>query len=181
MARTLPPIAMLVILAGAVASANAPRVPHIRVRDAGLERLLQRGLDRSPMLRRLVQTLDESDVIVYVELQPRMPHSLPAGLVLSGAGGGMRYLRISLHPRNTQKQMIEMLGHELQHAVEIAGEASVQSPESLSAHFARIGRRTDNGWETDAARDAGRIARREFTAGTGLATSLAKRSVLERE
>lgn len=181
MARTLTAVLTLVTLAGASASASAPRVPHIRIRDRGVERLLQQAIERSPMLRQLVRTLDASDVIVYVELQPRMPDSLPAGLVLSGAGGGMRYLRISLNPGNTRREMIAMLGHELQHAVEIAREPSVQSHDTLVAYFARIGRRAAKGWETDAARDAGRLVHREFVAGTGLATSLAKRSVLERE
>lgn len=181
MARTLTAVVILVTLAGASASATAPPLSHVRLRDRGIERLLHQAVDRSPTLHDLVQTLEASNVIVYVELQPRLRDSVPAGLTFSGAGGGMRYLRIWLNPGNTRPQMIAMLGHELQHAVEIAVEPSVRCPATLAAHFARIGRRAANGWETDAARDAGRTVQREFVAGTGLATSPSKRSVLERE
>ena len=181
MARTLTLIAAFVTLTGASASASTPRVPHVRMRDAGVERLLLEGLDRSPTLRRLVRTLESSNVIVYVELKMDMPDSLPAGLAFGGVGGGVRYLRVWLNPSNTRTQMIAMLGHELHHAVEVAAAPSVRCADTLAAHFATIGRRAANGWETDAARNAGRAVQREFIAGTGLATASSTHSVVERE
>ena len=180
MAATLVLLA-IVTVTSASGQAHAAEIARVRLLDRGVERLYEDALDRSPTLRRLVRTLEQSDVIVYVELRPWLPRSLPAGLTFAGAGGGFRYLRIVLNPSNTRRQMLDMLGHELQHAVEIARAPSVRSRETLAAHFAQIGRRAADGWETDAARDTGRAVGREATSGIALATSLAKRSSHERE
>jgi hypothetical protein len=68
--------------------------------------------------------------------------------------------------RPTVVQLIA-LGHELQHAVEIADAAQVVDAPTLAAHYSRIGAQTNAGspvltFETDAARKTSMQVRREL-------------------
>ena len=140
-----------------------PYVPHVRVRHAQLGPFLREAIEKSATTREMVATLDASDVIVYFELLPGMPATLPAGLSYAGSGGRFRYLRIALNPANTRAQMIAMIGHELQHAVEIAAEPEVRSRRDLRTFYKRIGVSSGVGttWDTEAARHVGRRVARE--------------------
>jgi hypothetical protein len=168
MARILTAIAIALVLACADdAAADIAYTPHVRVRHTALEPLLRDAIDRSPTVRRLVATLDASDVIVYLELAPRLPTPLAANIKFVAEGGGFRYLRIALSALNTRSQMLTMIGHELQHAVEIAEAPEVRSSRSLEKHYSRIGIRGlhgDESWDTRAAREAGLMVLREFVA-----------------
>jgi hypothetical protein len=138
-------------------------VPHVRVRHSALEPFLREAVERSATTRAMVATLDASDVLVYLELLPGLRDSLPAGLAYAGSGGRFRYLRISLNPSNTGAEMIAMIGHELQHAVEIATAPDVRSTRDLERFYKRIGLEGRHGetWDTEAARVAGRVVARE--------------------
>jgi hypothetical protein len=145
-------------------------VPHVRVRHAALEPYLREAIEKSATTRAMVAALDASDVIVYFELLPGMPGSLPAGLSYAGTGGRFRYLRIALNPTNTRGQMIAMIGHELQHAVEIAAEPKVRSRRELQKHYKRIGiAGSGERWDTEAARNAGHRVAREVSKSRGVA------------
>lgn len=61
--------------------------------------------------------------------------------------------------------MVATLGHELQHAVEIARERSIISSATLASYYARNGLSMAahwNGWDTRAARQTGDEVRREL-------------------
>lgn len=156
-------IPFLLALLPPTAVGDAPHVPHVRVRHAGIEPLLREAIEKSATTRALVAALDASDVIVYIEFLPGMPPSLPAGLTFAAAGGRFRYLRISLNPGQIRSQMIAMIGHELQHAVEIAAEPGIRSRRDLENHYKRIGIASSANatWDTLAARNVGRQVSRE--------------------
>jgi hypothetical protein len=66
-----------------------------------------------------------------------------------------------------RSQEMATLGHELFHATEIASEPSVVDVGTMAAYYSRIGMQTGDGdgkqtFETEAAADAGRRARREL-------------------
>jgi hypothetical protein len=152
-----------------MAAGSDPYVPHVRVRHAALAPLLREAIEKSATTRQLVATLDASDVFVYFELLPGMPVSLPAGLTYAGSGGRFRYLRIALNPSNTRSRMLAMIGHELQHAVEIAAEPSVRSRRDLERYYQQIGVVSGAGhtWDTEAARYMGRLVSREVARSRG--------------
>ena len=154
---------------------SAPYVAHVRVRHAALEPFLREAIEKSATTRELVARLDASDVIVYFELLPRMPASLPAGLTYAATGGRFRYLRIALNATNSRRQMIAMIGHELQHAVEIAAEPTIRSTRDLQNHYKRIGiaGSHDDMWDTEAARDMGQVVAREVKRSREMARSRA--------
>ncbi len=124
-----------------VGAAAAPAKGTIYVASA-----LTKGARVSPTLQRLVDRLDASDVLVYLMFD-RSPSSGIAGHTsLVTAAAGRRYLRISIDRRNIGCQRIAILGHELQHAVEIADEPSVTDPAGLAALYRRIGFRSANNY-----------------------------------
>jgi hypothetical protein len=174
---TVPMLALMLL--PTIPVGPAPYVPHVRVRHAALEPFLREAIERSATTREMVATLDASDVIVYFELMPRMPASLPGGLGFAATAGRFRYLRIALNPTNTRKQMIAMIGHELQHAVEIAAEPTIRNTRDLQKHYKRIGiaGSGDEMWDTKAAREVGRIVAREVKQSREMAR---ERAVVDR-
>jgi hypothetical protein len=74
-------------------------------------------------------------------------------------------VRISLNPDLSTDLLIATLGHELQHALEIAREPSIVSTDTLIHYYAKHGlsmKVHDNGWDTLAARQTGDDVRREL-------------------
>lgn len=120
---------------------NDPSGRHVRSAEARVRALIDEGLSRSPTFRRLVESLDESDVIVYVETRV-----VPQRLELNGyllhhiaAPGRHRYLRIVVSAEGRDQQLIGVLAHELQHAREVAQAPDARNDKSLEALFSRIG------------------------------------------
>jgi hypothetical protein len=139
-------------------------VPHVRVREDSLAPYLRDAIEQSAAIRQMVAILDASDVIVYLERRPALPLTVRAGLSYAATAGRFRYLRIALNPGNTRAEMLAMIGHELQHAVEIAGAPEVQSKATLERFYARIGMagRSGETWDTRAAQAMGRLVAREI-------------------
>ena len=109
--------------------------------------------------------LEESDIIVYVEEVPRLPGALEGRMMMLTAAHGRRYVRIQLALRGATDDSIAVLGHELQHAVEVAQETGVIDQATLAALYRRIGTRGGpEVYDTRAAQDVGRIVRRELVA-----------------
>ena len=131
----------------------------VRVVDATLASTLREVYRTSPTLRALVDELEQSDVIVHVVGMAPHVSQLDGRLAFVHTGGGRRLLRIAVNPRLPQHQRAAVLGHELQHAVEVARAASVIDEASFRALYERIGYRVSSGstpicYETDEARDA---------------------------
>ena len=146
---------------------------HVRTNEPAIQALLDWGLRRSATLASLVETLDRSDVIVYVE-----EGTLPAGvggmlLHRIVSRGGRRYVRILVSLRGARERLSGVIAHELQHAAELAQPPDVLRLDDVTALFNRIGfpancQRTCS--ETAAALDVqGRVVeevRRESPVGT---------------
>jgi hypothetical protein len=77
-----------------------------------------------------------------------------------------RYVRISLNPEIGGDLAVATLGHELQHAVEVAEAPSIVDGESLAAYYqkngVRVGTHKDD-WDSVAARTIGHDVRRELS------------------
>lgn len=82
--------------------------------------LIREGYERSPTFRELVDTLQRSNVIVFVQ-----PGACAGGRIrscLTSVDGSAieRHIRISVDTRTSHNALIATMAHELQHAVEIA-------------------------------------------------------------
>jgi hypothetical protein len=110
----------------------------LRTSDPQLRQAIEQGLARSWTLRQLESHLERSSVIVYMARA-----SLARGIVgrtrLIGAGDGWRFLSIEFDPRMEGLDLLTVIGHELQHAVEIADAANVVDDESMLELYRRIG------------------------------------------
>jgi hypothetical protein len=133
----------------------------VRGVDGRTQEMLHRAVEVSPTIARLVATLDQSDVVVMVQLT-WMPSSAGGDTRLITATAGWRYLIVRVDLTRSPDEQVEWLGHELQHANEVATATDVRDEVGLAALMARIGRRTGRGtFETDDAVRVGRLVRAE--------------------
>lgn len=144
------------------------RAPHelltaidrpVRAADPKVAQLLARGMARSRTFTSLMRELDQTDVIVYVELSSRMPLTVAGRLLFATTtGSGPRYLRVQVSREGTTNMQIAAIAHELQHAIEVAHAPEVRDEQSLERFYSRIGTRgvLQRSYDTVAAQLAGR-------------------------
>jgi hypothetical protein len=136
---------------------------RVRPTTALGRKVLDAGLAGSATFRRLVERLEHSDVIVYVQLRPRMPSEIGGLLEFMGRAGTDRYLRVTVSSLHHLNVLVALLGHELQHAAEVADAHDVGSPEEFASLYRRIGVPTGPGrYDSTAARAVGQTVRAEL-------------------
>jgi hypothetical protein len=172
---TSPPVRIAFLLLVVLISSRAlsaetiaeDRRRHIRTTDARLIRLLRDGVRASDTFRRLVDRLHRSDVVVYLDCGGGTPSS-DGRLTFISAVGGYRYVHVRVARLASADVQIALIGHELQHAVEIADAPAVVDSLSLVREYQRIGflspRITPGvSFDSDAAVEAGNRVLRELT------------------
>jgi len=128
-------------------------VPRVRAESPEVRRMIDATASRSALVRDLIARLACSDVIVYVEMtaSPEIPR---ARTKLVAAPPGARFLRIGINAKTTSADLGPLLGHELQHAVEIAERHDVRDENAVRRLYLQIGRKgSGDSFETDAALD----------------------------
>jgi hypothetical protein len=130
---------MVEILLAAVIAGLATPAAHVRTSEPKITALIDAGLRRSPTFRRLVETLDHSDVIVYVELKkatlPELGGYLSHKIIV---GGGFRYVRIAIDLHGASDRLVPVLAHELQHAVEVSEHPDIHDEHGMERLFERL-------------------------------------------
>ena len=173
-------VSALLIYQASVAAAD-PRTDHVRPRDQRTAALVEEGARRSASFRWLLTALDRSMVFVYVE-QAQLPPRLRGRLRLGGRGQQWRYLRVEIECQMPDIEQVAVLGHELQHALEIAVSPSTVDAESVQRLYEAIGFATDPSrrhFETDAAREMGARVRQElFAADRDSGSSMRKTTLM---
>ena len=132
---------LAIIVAASLAAAS-----HVRSADPIIGKALSEGLVRSDVIRRLVEAIDASDVVVYLA-RGVCPKPAVACTMMSGGGSGVRYVRINfVQPIGLGKkggwhrdELSTMIAHELTHAAEIAQWPEVVDAATLQAAYARRG------------------------------------------
>jgi hypothetical protein len=152
--------------------------PRIRPVDDRAAAYLRSGIGQSPRMRQLVHRIEESEVVVYVGVDPRMSGQLAGRVVFVGSGVDFRYLRAMINPTLADNDVVAALAHELQHVVEVIEHPEVTSEAALTALYRRIGHANRvagvPGWETDAAQAVGSEVRRQMSQASASA-ALARR------
>jgi hypothetical protein len=121
----------------AALTGQIPHDPHVRTTEQKVTTLIDLGLAESATFRHLVDQLNASDVVVYVVLkQDRdgVGAYLAHDIVVAG---GRRYLHIAIDTLGTDHHITARLGHELQHAVEVAQVPDVRDAVGLERLFSR--------------------------------------------
>ena len=161
-------VAVLVVgMPPRTSASGAPKIPRVRDNgDPSIAALLQEATEHSPTFRRLVDTIDATDGIVYVE-QGRCGHHVRACLVLTvRVAGPNRLLRIFVDIHRSHGDLLASIGHELQHAVEALSDPHVTDTRSIYFFFDRIGQIGQDRFETIAAIQAGLDVLAEWRAST---------------
>jgi len=154
-------------------SAGRATLDHVRSPDPVLAAAIDRGMNESPTFITLVSHLEHSDVIVYL-VRDTCPGRRVVGCVASiSRSGGVRYIRINLvlvrqaaatSLKQMQVRLVAQIGHELQHAVEIADEPSIVDAPTLEKAYSRErAYRNTVGFETNAAIDTGEHVLKDLT------------------
>ncbi len=117
--------------------------------------LVAEGRQKSASFRRIVDALQQTDVVVYVQPAEQLPGGTEAVTELIATTGPARYLRVWIGLRAVRKRLIALLGHELQHALEIGRAPEVVDSATLEAFYRKAGERSVGGYETQAAREVG--------------------------
>jgi hypothetical protein len=142
-------------------------VPRVRSDNLAIAMLLREGARRSPTFEALVQSIDDTDGIVFVEAG-RCGHGVRACLLLSvKMAGPSRLLRIVLDARKADWDLIGSLGHELRHAVEVLSDSTVASSGAIYFFYQRIGATSAGRFETLAAVKTGDTIRAEVRRAPG--------------
>lgn len=149
-----------------------PAVPRVRAMSSSARLLLADALERSATVASLVRALEARHVFVFVDtrVDPDIPTAQTALLASNETG---RYVHVVLNPALTLNRRIELLGHELQHAFEIACAENVTDAGSFRRHYREVGRQISpanqraHSYETDAAHDVELRVRRELSTRGG--------------
>lgn len=118
----------------------------------------ERGLEASPLVRALVERLEQSNLVVHIQTVERMPGTLAGSLHFVTSRGGYRYVRITLARDLSPMMRAAVLGHELQHACEVAA-STADTPDEVRSLFEQLsghGPGPRKQFETAAAIDVGR-------------------------
>ena len=178
--KASPTIALTAGLLAGAAQLDAV-VPCLRTDDPIVADLVTRGLDASDTFRQLFERLERSDLIVHLRRGTQVPAGSGYNQFITYAGS-YRFLRITLNVDRINDDAVALLGHELQHAVELAEEPAVDDRHEYERMYDRIGyqscsRAAPRCYETHAAVIAGRDVMRELKrkpAGLGIALNAAQ-------
>jgi hypothetical protein len=162
-----------IVVAFAVLACPAPafaQSAHVRG-ERGMQRLVDQAARRSAMVQALIDRLQEQDVTVYVRARTFPQIDLEGRVALLSTVGGHRYLVVELACGRSELSQMATLGHELFHALEIAGAPAVVNAETLADLYSRIGTKTTDSagfrtFETEAAAAAGVLTRQQLLTNT---------------
>ncbi len=132
-------LAVAALTGGAAVLSASSFFTRVRSSEPIVLSLLSEGYDRSPSFRELVDVLQRSNTIVFVQ-----PGQCAGGLIRScvvsvSASGGQRRVNIKIDVRTNHNTLIATIAHELQHAVEIVEQPDVTDGTTALALYRRIG------------------------------------------
>jgi hypothetical protein len=176
MAKTARKMAALVMAAvivaapstAAAAVTSSPESPnaHVRSDSAAIVALIERASDDSVTFRRLVDDINASDDIVYVQEGDCLDsaHACLIGVTIAGSSRAL-WVRVNVKMRNPDWDVMGSIAHELRHTLEVLAVPSVTSTASMQMFYRGVGfRGSARGYETRAAIDAGNAVRSEVRA-----------------
>ena len=116
---------------------HIPRFCQVRATDHRINTAVEEGLRSSGTFRELVDRINTSDVVVYVTSDAQtLPPGVDGRLTFLSATGGFRYVVVRVNSNLSIPRLVSLIGHELQHAREIADTESIVDAESMAREYA---------------------------------------------
>lgn len=148
-------------LPGFASTPEENAIDHVRAGNSTIATLIDHARERSATFRRLTDTINASDGIVFIE-PGTCGHGMRACFVNVTPAGPSRMLWVMVDAGGTDCDLMGLIGHELQHTVEVLSDRTVTS---AAAMYFFYGQRADAGtrpaFETMAAKRAGETVRAE--------------------
>lgn len=147
-----------------VRPAADPLIPRVRAVTPKMQKLIAEGVRRSNTFRHLIEAVDKSDLVVYLEATNKLPVGLDGRLTFLTSAGGVRYLHVQITSSLGLAELIAIAGHELQHALEVAAHPEVRDGAALAKLYERIGIPgiVKDRYDTNAAQSTGKRVRAEL-------------------
>jgi len=110
-------VGLYLSIAAAVSAENL-RTP--RPLDPLAAEAFEQAVAGSPLVRELVHQIEGSNLVVHIESSRGLPAGVAGTMRFVTSRGGFRYVRIQLAAELRPETRAAILGHELQHACELA-------------------------------------------------------------
>lgn len=157
-------IALVLLFSSSLTFADVPLTP--RTLDPEAAATLALAIERSPLVRALVAEIESSNVVVHIQFSWELPGGIGGTTRFVTSRGGYRYVRISLSNRLHGHDRVAILGHELEHAAEIA-RSDANDRDGIRRFWEATGYRiADLFFETRSAQRAERTIRQELVLET---------------
>ena len=116
-------------------------LPSLRTTDPLLLELLASGRDRSPTFRHLLARLEQSNLIVHLKRASGRWTKSPRGFTRFVAStGGYRFVQVTIaNAATASDELVALVGHELQHLIEVAEAPAVVDQETYHDLYRAIG------------------------------------------
>ena len=160
------------VSAGGVNAAES-KSTHLRPIDAEIEAAIAEGVAHSRTFRELVLAVERVNVITYL-FRGRCAYPALACTSLLSGRSSTRYVRINIQLPGAggtatawgRRAIIALVGHELQHVLEIAADLTLTDEGSMRQRYERYGlRRAEGRYDSLAAVDVGDRIRAELVGG----------------
>lgn len=134
----MPRKLLLMLMVSVFALTAFARAPRVRSMSNNMADLVQRAAARSPTVAAMLKTIEASDVILQIDfrLDPALPRAVTTFV---GVIGTARYVRTVINPLLPTRVRMELLGHELQHVIEIASNPAIRDQRSMRSVFSALG------------------------------------------
>lgn len=145
-----------------------PPWKYVRALSPGAIELIWESVARSSIVEDLLRQLEETGVVVYLtDVMPGAVSGPVSHLVYLANDETARYVLVRIDRwRSTPFERIALLGHELQHALEVAGAPEVRDARGLAKLYRRIGWESQKDkFETEAAQTVGNRVRGQVARG----------------
>ena len=148
----IAPLTLTIAINIGTARLAADALVHVRPATPAARELIDEAARNSPTVRALIDQVDRTDVIVYVQLTASSQVA-SAATTFVATTQGRRYLRVLIHAGVPAWNRAQLLAHEMQHVLEIAAEPGVTSNDGIRSLYDRIGHSSGKDrFETEAAR-----------------------------
>ncbi len=138
--------------AGETASTDSS---HVRSSSPAIRALIVQAAEQSATFRGMVETINASDSVVYVE-HGTCGRGMRACFMDVTIAGAHRYLWVKIDDRKADCDLMASIGHELRHTIEVLGTTRVTSSATMFVFYLREGSMgTSGAFETAAAVKAG--------------------------
>jgi hypothetical protein len=146
------------------AGVDTPTMPRVRSHHPAIASLIGRAAERSKTFRGLVEAINTTNGIVYVEEGQCGRHGVRSCVAAVTQAAANRILVVNVNLRSADSELMGLIGHELRHVIEILSESTVVDAVSMYFLYERIGRLgTYTAFETEAAVKAGHAVRAEVS------------------